>query len=901
MSNRLRSFRLRVAAILHRRRLQKEYAEELAFHQHMLRDRLEHDGTPPQQLDDATRQAFGNAARLREQLAEIRQFTGLENILRDLAYAARILRKFPGFTLTAILTIALGIGASTAIFSLINSLLLKPIPTPNPHQLVVFGYHQDDERGRASYGFSAPLFRHLERNHAAFSDVFAISSYDRLQIGAKGGGDLVTGVLVSGQYFRALQTPPLLGRYLTPVDDQPGMPSGLPAVVGERYWRDALHGDLHVLGRKLLVNKVPFTIVGVMPKRFTGTNPTWHPQIFLPLASEPLVDAPYDSIAGGYHNWWLTVMGRRKPEIGLEQANASLASVTRSFLDGHDDASGAADWIKSARSEHFGFFAAPGSTGFTWLRELFRQPLQVVLALCGGMLLLACLNLTSLLFARAATRERELATRLAIGASRRRLVQQLLLESLLLAFGGSVAGLAAGPFIAHSLAAMLLGGMFPGIYLDPTLDWRVLAVAACACVLSALVIGVVPALHATGSSLSTQLKASSIARSDLHTGLLPRILLSVQIALALVLVIGAGLISISLVRIYRTGPGFDPHNVTLVSPTMTKQQLEGEPLIRLYHSLRDEIAALPGVRSATIFSTVPLSGSTSTDEFTIPGGKQTPELYINTIAPQYFQTMRIPLLAGRDFAWTDAFSTGSKVILTRSAAAAIFPHQNALGQRIGTGKDTLEVIGIVGDAKYSDIREPPPLEAYLPITQNTDKKPSYVLAARLDGPAAPFAAAVRALLARDVPEIPAPTFTTMSSTLDQSLSAERMMALLSIFFALCALLVTAIGLYGTLAYRTARRTSEIGVRMALGAQRTQVVSLIFRQNVAVTVLGALAGLAAALLAARALSSFLYGTSTHDPLVLAGATLLLAIVASAASLLPAIRAARINPLIAIRTE
>ncbi|HZD76621.1 MAG TPA: FtsX-like permease family protein, partial [Acidobacteriaceae bacterium] len=283
------------------------------------------------------------------------------------------------------------------------------------------------------------------------------------------------------------------------------------------------------------------------------------------------------------------------------------------------------------------------------------------------------------------------------------------------------------------------------------------------------------------------------------------------------------------------------------------------------------------------------------------GGKNTPQLYSNWISPQYFQTMRIPLLAGRSFAWTDTLVTGKKIILSRSAAAAIFPHQNALGQRVDTGKDAMEVIGIVGDVKYDDIRKPAPFEAYYPITQNSDKKPSYVFVARVEGPAAPFAAAVRTIIARGVPEIPAPVFDTLNGILDQSLSAQRMMAMLSVFFAVCALLVTAIGLYGTLAYRTARRTSEIGVRMALGAQRTQVVSLVFRQNVAVTVTGALAGLAAALLAARALASFLYGTSAHDPLVLAGATLLLALVASAASLAPAIRAARINPLTAIRTE
>jgi predicted permease len=897
MSHPLRAFRLRFSALLRRHRQQRDYAEELAFHQHMLRERLEREGTPPAELDTATRRTFGNPSRLREQLSELRQFSRIENILRDLAYAVRLLRKSPGFTLTAILTIALGIGASTAIFSLINGLLLRPLDVPDAHQLAVIG---NAER-RVDYSFCAPLFRSIERNHPAFSDVFAYSN-TQFQIGASGGSTLVSSLLVSGQFFRALQTPPLLGRYLTPADDQPGSPSGLPAVVTERYWRDILHGNPRVIGSKLIVNKVPFTIAGVMPQRFMGTDPTMHPQIFIPLVTEPLVDAPYNNTAGGYHSWWLVVMGRMKPGVTLEQANASLASVARGILDEKDsDAKGAADWIKDARASHFRLTAESGSTGYSWLRQIFRKPLQAVLALCGGMLLLACLNLASLLFARAANRGRELATRLAIGASRRRLLQQLLLESLLLAFAGSVAGLAAAPFVARSLADLLLGGVDPSIYLDASLDWRVLAAAACACVVATLVIGVAPALHATGRSLSAQLKISPATGTNAHIGVLPRLLLSTQIALALVLVIGAGLISTSLVRMYRTGAGFDPHNINLVSVRMTKQPLEGEPLIRLYHFLRDQIAALPGVRNASIFSVIPYSGSTMETDYRLPNGNQTPQLYTNWIAPQYFRTMGIPLLTGRDFAWSDALATGKKVILSRSAAATLFPHQNALGQHFDPGKDAVEVIGIVGDVKYSDIREPAPLEVYQPMTQDSDKKPSYVFVARLDGPPAPFAGAVRALLARDVPEIPAPVFNTLGGFLDQSLSAQRMMALLSIFFAACSLLVTAIGLYGTLAYRTARRTSEIGIRMALGAQRTQVVSLVFRQNVAVTVIGALAGLAAALLAARALASFLYSTSTHDPLVLALSTFLLAVVASAASLAPAIRAARINPLAAIRTE
>jgi putative ABC transport system permease protein len=893
MSRRLRAFRLRLAALLHPRRQQREYAEELAFHQHLLRQRLEREGIPPVDLDPATRRTFGNPSRLREQLSELRQFSRFENIFRDLNYATRVLRKSPGFTLTAILTIALGIGASTAIFSLVNGLLLRPLPVHDAHQLAVIGYAERI----ADHTFAVPLFRAVERNPGAFANVFAYGSIE-LQIGNRGGNTLIPAVGVSGQYFSALGVSPLLGRYLTPADDVSGTsPSGLAVVLTERYWRMAFHRDPHVIGKSLLVSKVPFTIVGVMPERFIGANPTARPQIFIPLSAEPLVDAPINMTAAGYHAWWLTVMGRMKPGVSVAQAQASLASATGDALSGPDSD---AEWAADARRSNFRFTVEPAPGGYSYIRQFFRQPLQVVLGLCCAMLLLACLNLASLLFARAAAREHELATRVAVGASRRRLIQQLLTESLFLASAGACLGLIAAPFVARALAILLLE-RFTGSYLDTSIDWRVLAAAAVSTILSTLLVGLLPALHATGTNLRTRLKGNQITTASFARRSLPQILLSAQVALALMLVVGAGLLSTSLVRLYRTGFGFDARNLCSVRLSMLKQPLDGDPLIRWYQTLQEQVTALPDVKSAAEMEIVPFEGSSANDLFNRPGRQPQP-VDENIISPGYFQTMRIPLLNGRDFAWSDTAHDVGKIVLSRSAAALLFPHEDPLGQQIdGVRKQHYQVIGVVGDAKYYDVRAAAPPMAYLAITQSTAHKPSYTLLARSDGPLSPFAAAIRNLLARTAPHIPAPVFNTMSATLDQSLSAERMMALLSVFFAVCALLVTAIGLYGTLAYRTACHTSEIGIRMALGAQRTQVVSLVFRQNVAVTLIGALAGLGAAMLAARALASFLYGTSTHDPLVLALSTLLLALVASVASLLPAIRAARINPLTAIRTE
>jgi ABC-type lipoprotein release transport system permease subunit len=513
-------------------------------------------------------------------------------------------------------------------------------------------------------------------------------------------------MLVSGQFFRVLQTAPLMGRYLTPEDDRPGgSPEGLAVVITEQFWETWFDRAPDVVGRKLIIANVPFNVVGVMPKRFIGADPTRKPQIFAPLSTDPIIDAPRNHIDDGIHAWWLTVGARLRPGVTLSQANASLATVSRPILHAASDD---AEFIGEEEKGHFHFVAEPGSRGFAYARLLFRRPLLAMFAMCGGILLLACLNLAGLLMARGAARERELATRLAIGATRRRLIQQLLVESLLIAILGTTAGLAVAPLVSRSLAALLVSAD-GGWLLDTSLDVRVLCFAACVAVISAVLIGLVPAVEATAGNVHDQIK----------------------------------------------------------------------------------------------------------------------------------------------------------------------------------------------DGQHA--RPPAPASGYVPIMQDEQKKPSLTAVVRTDGPQVALASAARSLAARLVPTIPAPTLSTMNEVLNDAVSTERMMALLSVFFAGCALLVTAIGLYGTLAYATARRTSEIGIRMALGAQRMGVMVLVFRENALVASIGSVAGLTIALLVSRALGSFLYGTSPRDPWVLLGSVAALTLIASVASLLPALRAARIDPMAAIRCE
>jgi predicted permease len=895
----LHEFLFRLKALFQKRRLDRDMAEELEFHRAMLREKLLREGTAQADVEAATHRAFGNSRRWHERLRELWQFPVLEHLIRDVSFSARLLWKSPGFTTVAVVTLALGIGANTAIFSLVNGLLLRPLNVPHSEQLALLRI----ERGgpRPMYSMGSPFFRGLESRHEIFTDVFAFDHAD-LQVRGVSGNEAVDGQFVSGEFFRALQTPLLMGRWLTTEDDRGE--GDLAVVISEGFWKRWFNGAQDVLGRKLQIDNTMFTVAGVMPKRFTGADPTQRPEIYVPLGAEAIVNGPDSMTAAGFHGWWLRVMGRLRPGVTLEQANAALLALSMPIVRAEVPDAG---WVADAEKDHFRFRAEEGSQGFTYLRILFLKPLVAVFVMCGGILLLACLNLACLLLARSAARERELATRLALGASRQRLLQQLLIESLLIALMGTMAGLAAAPAVSKTLAAILLRGNGPlgSVYLDTSLDVRVLAFAALIAVTATLLIGLLPALQATSGSLNEQIKQGQQTRTtqEQHR-MLPRVLMALEVALALMLVVGAGLLAESLVRLYRSGAGFDPHGVVQIAFDMDKAQLKGDALARFYQQVGEGLRHQPGVQSVSFSQITPLSGSGWNEAFSVPGGKEQ-VLNLNSIGPDYFQTMRIPMFEGRDFGWNDTKASGAKIILNQAAAKLVFPKGDAIGRQLvyvdpsSKSKTTYTVIGVVGNAKYYELRETSTRVGYVFVAQHDAL--SYSAVVRVEGSAGPLAAAARSLAKRLVPDIPAPVMTTMSNVLEDSIRSERLMAILSVYFAACAVLVTAIGLYGTLAYATARRTSEIGIRMALGAGRMQVAGMVFRENMVIALTGAVAGLTVAILASHALTSFLYGTTTHDPWVLGGSLAVLSVIAGAASFLPAFRAARIEPMAAIRCE
>jgi predicted permease len=910
----LHSFLLRLRALLTRSRHRQQLADELAFHQAMLEDRFVNEGLPPEEAARAARRRFGSAPRRLERLAELWQWTWLENLARDVSYAARLLRRSPGFTAVAVITLALGIGANTAIFSVFDAFLLRQLPVPHPEQIVLFGH--DDITG--SYGVSdmcTPLYDSFHKIGGAFASVWAYTSAS-LNVRSASGTTEEFGMFVSGGFFPAMEVSPQLGRTLLPSDDvRGGGPGGYAAVLSDSYWRQHYGASGSALGQHLRIGDALFTIVGVMPPAFRTPDVLSAPRIFVPVQSEPAVVAPYDMLDGGVHDWWLYVGARLRPGFSAAQANAQLRAENLAIFN-RLDATPA--WINEMLREHSQVTAVPGARGYTFMRGHLQQPLDVLFVLCGALLLLACINLASLLLARAAAREHELATRLAIGATRSRLVQQLLVETCMLCVLGAGLGLAITPVAARILSRELFATV-PNATLDLSLNWTLLLFAIATAAAAALLAGLLPAMRITASAIRETIGNNQITITRPKRAmrrLLPRILMANEVALALILVAGAGLLAISLFHLQHNGLGFDPEGVATFFLNVDAQPLQGPALLRLYGEIKDTLASDPHVVSAGYASFIPFNGTNETDDVKDAQGANV-RLYVNQVSPSYFATMGIPMLAGRDFNATDTTGTGPKIILNQSAARLLISTKHEPGttfDRIATSRheaggralgrlvrDKEEVIGVVADSKFSNLTKPASPQAFEAIAQGKSAKPSYTLVVRYKGSLIPLASAARSIVARLSPLMPTPILTPMNTEIDRSIASERMLAWISVFFAVCALLVTGIGLYGTLAYTTARRTNEIGIRMALGAQRVQVVRLVVWENLLICLTGAVGGLIAALFAARLLAALLFGISAHDPWVLLGACLLLLLAGGLASLLPALHAAHIDPNAAMRTE
>ena len=828
-------------------------------------------------------------------------------LLQDLRYALRMLRNNPGFTTVAVLTLALGIGANTAIFQLLDSIRLTTLPLKEPNQLAQVRIIQP--HGRTGNFTSShpdltyPQWEQIRTLQQGFSGMFAWSE-SRFNIAPSGETHYVEGLYVSGDFFRVLGVEPILGRLLTVEDDQRGC--GSPGVVlSEAFWKREYGGEASAIGRKILIEHHPFEIIGVTPTSFYGLEVGRRFDVAVPICADPVIRGE-EARVDVPHEWWLSVMGRLQPDWSIERASAQLAAVSPQIFEATAITKFGAEEEKHYLTYHLGVL--PAGTGVSEIRKDYETPLDLLLAIAGFVLLIACTNLASLMLARASSRAREIAIRLSLGASRGRLIRQLMAESFLLAATGAAIGLVLSNSVSKFLVS-LISTEQNQVFVDLTPDWRVLGFTMGLAVLTCFLFGLAPALRATRNGSAEVLKAGGRGNTAGRERFgLRRALVTVQVALSLVLLVGALLFSRSLGKLLRVDPGFRANGVLITDLDFTELKLAPNRRQVFKRDLLEQVRAIPGVEAAAETEVVPLSGSGSNDEIWMDGQDSSKKKTVdeNWVSPGYFQTMKTAFLAGRDFNEHDTATSPKVAIVNPAFARAMTNGANPVGMSfhspVGPHQPefVVQIVGLVKDTKYHDLRDGNVPIAFIPVAQYPVPDDSGTLMIRSQAPPAETMSAVKRRLAEVNPEISL-TFHVFESDIREKLVRERLMATLSGLFGFLAAVLAVIGLYGVIAYMVQRRTNEIGIRMALGAERVSILRMILFDALLLLAVGVVVGLGLSVALAKTASSLLFGVKPADPITLGLAAALLAIVAAAASYIPARRASKVDPMVALRYE
>ena len=871
--------------IFRRNRAEQALDDELrAFVEMSAADKVR-DGYSPAEARRLAIIELGGVEQTRERVRTYRHGGGLDDVGRDVRYAVRTFVRNPGFTVIVVLTLALGIGANTAIFSLIDALMLRSLPVPNPRELLQVAFRPTTPAETPGVTFSYAMVRAFDEQRDIFSGVagFSASSFD---VGAPGSISRVPGAMVTGAYYETLGLTPVLGRLLTRPDDEAGAP--LVAVLSYGYWERVFARRPDVIGQTLTIKGLPVAIVGVSPPGFVGANVGSVADITMAAATLAQVNAS-DAPLLGKGNFWMRTLARPAAGVPVAQATARLNAVWPQIADSVI----APHWPVFQRKQLAGasFQLNDGGTGWTFLREMYRKPLIVLMAVVGLVLLIACANVASLLLARASARQREIAVRLAIGAGRGRIVRQLLIESTLLSLIGAAFGVGLAWVSGQFLVALISSGPFDAVF-DLSPNWRVLAFTSAIAIATGLLFGMAPALQTTADGTAAALKSGRMGGSLSRA--LPT-LVSAQVALSLVLLAGAGLFVRTLHNLQRLDPGFNATGVLVA-------ELERGPAVPA--ALLDEVQRLPGVMSATVSTHTPLNGSVWSEP-AVPAGQAVPErdnAFFIGAGPDFFTTMQIPLVSGRAFTARDAGDGPTVAIVNEVFAQQHFKNQNPVGQHLaakvnGTRRD-LEIVGLVRNTHAAGLRVAPPATVYVAYAQlsgDVQRSVSVRATGALGQVSSAFQQTLQTRLNGPV-EVRA-----LSAQVQATIIQERMMATLGAGFGLLALTLACVGLYGLLAYGVAQRTREIGIRMALGAQGARVVALVLGRGMRLVLIGIALGLPAALAASRWVRSMLFGLTPADPVTLGGAILLLVAAAQLAGYIPARRAARVDPLVALRHE
>ena len=897
---------------LNRSWAERELEDEIRAHLENEIQQMLDCGMTPEQARFAAIREFGSIALSKERSRNVWGFHSIEAFFQDVKYGARMLLANRVFTAVAVLSLALGIGANTAIFSLVNAVLLKTLPVKQPDQLVLMkwqsgqnivagsinGWFNMDGGKRSSTSFSYPTFKYIRDNNSVLSDAIAFAELEQLSVGINDQAEIASGQIVSGTYYTALGVDPILGRMLTPQDDVAG--ASPVAVISYAYWERRFGRDPATVGKIINLNRIPFTIIGVTPARFLGTlDVQTSPDISVAMIVQNQVMSS-GPILDDVNNWWVQIIGRLKPDISAQQAQSNLDTVFHQNIT--------ADQAMVKDKDIPEMVLLPGNRGMSAAREGYTQPLLMLMGVVALVLLIACANVANLLLARASARQKEIAVRLSLGASRGRLIRMLLTESMMLAIiGGSV-----GLFFATLSQGLLVDLMSQGrakLAVDTSLDLRMLLFTSGVILLTGLLFGIAPALRGTRVDLTPSLKDGSGTRYGRSRFALGKLLVVVQVGLSTLLLVGAGLFIRTLLNLRNVDAGFNAENVLLFRVDPTLNGYKGASLAGLYDQMVEHIQSIPGVRAVTMSRHMLLSGSGMINKISVPGftppGKL-PYTYIQRVRDNFLDTMGIAVIAGRGFNLRDDGSNQKVAIINEAAARYYFPDQNPIGKRFDfgdkPGAGTIEIVGVTKNTQYANMRGGiTPMTAYVPYLQSISGLGQMAFEVRTVGDPLVLAPAIREAVRSIDKNLPLFEVKTQEEQIAQSMAQETFFAKLSSLFGLLALILACVGLYGVMSYGVVRRTKEMGIRMALGAQRQKIIWLVLKESLLLIAIGIAIGLPTAFGLTRLATSMLFGLKATDPSTFAGVAIILTIVALLSCYLPARRATKIDPMVALRYE
>ena len=911
-----------------RRNKEAELREELEFHLGEEADERREEGLAEDEARRAARRELGNVVLVEEDTRAAWGWTIVEQLGQDLRYAFRTMAANRLFTMLAVLSLALGIGANTAIYSFMDAILLRSLPVADAGSLVVLNWHtkqvardgvmhgmsgttwDDAKTGTTAGIFPYPVFELFRKNDALFSSVFGHCGYwqvENMNVLIKGQAELANGWDVSGDFFRGLGVAPGAGRLILPDDDRPGAPP--VAVASYGYSQRRFGSAANAVGQAILINKLPFTVIGVTPPEFFGVDPSALPDMYLPMHTNELLGAghqygfrPEDYLEPNYY--WVHVMARLRPGVTMVQAQAALAPAFHQWV---------ASTARTARerADLPELVVREGAAGLDTLRRLYSKPLFTLMTLVGLILALACANVANLMLARATTRRREIAIRLSVGAGRSRVIRQLLTESVLVASMGGALGVLFAIWGMRFLTVLLSNGN-ENSALHAELNWHVLAAAAALSILTGIIFGLAPALESTRVDVVSALKATRAARPNtshsLHGWGMSRPLMAGQIAIALVMLVAAGLFVRTLTNLHSIDLGFNRENLLLFRLDARKAGHKSPEIAEFYAELRRQFSAIPGVRGASL-SRSSLLGGEHGREISVSGQPANPSNRFLTVGPAFFATMQIPVLSGREFEERDRPGSTAVAVINEAFVKANLAGRNPLGQTLilhegdegkRVGHD-MEIVGVTRDARYGSLKRAVPPVVYVLYSQGHPEPDEMVYELRTAGDPLQYVRAVREIVHAADEHVPVSEIRTQAADVDRTIYQEIIFAELCSAFAILALVIACVGLYGTVSYNVARRTGEIGIRMALGAQRAAVVRMVLREVLVLATVGLVAGTATALAASKFVASFLFGMKHDDPVAFIVSAVTLLGAALAAGYLPARKAARIDPMAALRCE